>query len=249
MHHGYSRGTAAVYDAAVGNGYFQRARARFERVMRAHRVSFGKVADVGCGTGLFARYLATVWRVPVYAVDRSAGMLAEARRNCSGLPGVKILHQDLRRLCLPKPVDIVTAHFDMLNHLPRFEDLHAACGRIAANLKPGGWFYFDLLTPCMPLDGFDAIVRRVVLPRVTFEQRAIWQPRTRLIGVQARMAMKNRGRLLRVAEWHTERAYGPEEIGRALKDARLITRAVYDEENLRAPRGCPARLVILAQKP
>lgn len=249
MQHGYSRGTAAIYDQTVGTGYFLRARQRFAPVMARHRARFADAADVGCGTGLFARYLHDCWRVPVYAVDRSAGMLEEARKRCAGRPRIRLLQQDARSLALPRPVGLITANFDMLNHLPRYQDLAAAVRAVSANLAPGGWFYFDLLTPCLPLAGFDAIVRRVHLPGTTFEQRAVWLPARRLIGVQARVRTRRGTASCQVAEWHIERAYGPEEIGRALRDARLVTRGVYDEETLGPARGCPARLIILAQKP
>lgn len=249
MHHGYSRGTAAVYDRTVGNGYFARARQRFEPVMAAHRARFSSAADIGCGTGLFACYLRDRWGVPVFAVDRSAGMLAEARARCAERPGVTLFQQDARTLRLPRQVDLITANFDMLNHLPRYEDLDSTVKSVAANLARGGWFYFDLLTPCLPLAGFDAIVRRVQMPGVTFEQRAVWLPRSRLIGVQARIRTRRGTSSCQMAEWHIERAYGVEEIGRVLREARLITRGVYDEATLGPARGCPPRLIILAQKP
>lgn len=249
MHHGYSRGTAAVYDQTVGHGYFMRARQRFERVMAAHRARFTSAADVGCGTGLFACYLRDRWGVPVFASDRSPGMLAEARARCAARPGITLVRQDVRALSLPRQVDLITANFDMLNHLARYIDLDSAVRAVAANLARGGWFYFDLLTPCLPLAGFDAIVRRVQMKGTTFEQRAVWLPRRRLIGVQARVRTRKGTSTCQVAEWHIERAYGPEEIGRALRDAGLITRGVYDEATLGPARGCPARLIILAQKP
>jgi SAM-dependent methyltransferase len=249
MHHGYSRGTAAVYDRTVGVGYFLRARQRFERVMAAHHARFASAADIGCGTGLFACYLRDHWGVPVMAVDRSVGMLAEARARCGTRPGITLLKQDVRTLSLPRRVELVTANFDMLNHLARYIDLDSAVRAVAANLAQGGWFYFDLLTPCLPLDGFDAIVRRVQMPGTTFEQRAVWLPSRRLIGVQARIRTRRGTSTCQVAEWHIERAYGTEEIGRALRDAGFITRGVYDEATLGPARGCPARLIILAQKP
>src|SRR5262245_4964440 len=181
MNVGYSSDTAAAYDQAVGVDWFRRAVARFERIVRRCRISFRDAADIGCGTGLFAHYLNRRWGVPVFAVDRSREMLAEARQRCAGLPGVTLLHQDVRRLSLPRPVDLITAHFDMLNHLANFCSLRAACLGVAANLRPGGWFYFDLVTPCAPLGGFDVVERRVLTmrsgsePRL-FEQRSVWLP-------------------------------------------------------------------------
>src|SRR5262245_3964711 len=145
MNVGYSRGTAAAYDRAVGFDWFRRSVVRFEGAVRRHRISFRDAADIGCGTGLFARYLSRRWRVPVFAVDHSPAMLGEARRNCMGLPGVTLLRQNVRRLRLPRQVDLITANFDMLNHLASFGSMRDACLSVAANLLPGGWFYFDLI--------------------------------------------------------------------------------------------------------
>ena len=248
MNHGYSRGTAAVYDDAVGYDWFRRTVVRFARIVWKYGVKFRNAADVGCGTGLFARYLNRCWGVPVVAVDLSRGMLAEARRRCRCLPGITLLHQDVRRLALPHQVDLITANFDMLNHLANFDSLRAACQSIAANLRPRGWFYFDLLTPCLPLGRFDVVVRRVAIPCGKFEQRAVWLPGRRLLGVQASVVIRRGSCTARVADWHTERAFGPEEIGAALAEAGFIIRAVHDENTLRPLRRCTQRVIILAQK-
>jgi SAM-dependent methyltransferase len=47
----------------------------------------------------------------------------------------------------------VTSNFDALNHLTGEGDLRIAFQRIAANLRPGGHLYFDLVTPCPSLGG------------------------------------------------------------------------------------------------
>ncbi len=239
-----------AYDDAVGWPFFRRVRARFERLARRHRMRFCSAADVGCGTGLFAAYLRRRWRVPlVFAIDNAPAMLRAASRRCTGL-GVRFLLQDARRLALPRPVGLITAHFDMLNHLTGPGDLAQAVQSAFANLHSGGWFYFDLVTPCAPLGGFDAVRRRVrTRDGLLFEQRAFWQPRTRRIAVHASVATANRGGCACSAETHEERAYGPREIGRALLDAGFVLRGVYDEATLRAPGHCPARLVITAQRP
>jgi SAM-dependent methyltransferase len=208
---------------------------------------------VGCGTGLFARHLAGEWGVPVFAVDASASMLAAARRQCAGL-NVQFLRQDLRCLALPSRVDLITAHFDTLNHLTGCGDLAQAMRSVAANLTPRGWFYFDLVTPCAPLGGYDAVLRRALLkrsgePTRYFEQRAVWLPQRRLIAVRARVATRNPCSIAVAEDRHLERAYGATELGDAVAAAGLIVRGVYDEATLRHAGRCPPRLVVVAQKP
>jgi trans-aconitate methyltransferase len=131
------RGLAADYDSALGLRFFRRVRAAFERLRQEYGFVFRSAADIGCGTGLFARYLAREWRVPVFAVDRSREMLAQARRTCCG-ERVRLLQQDLRQLRLPRRVDLITANYDVLNHLTAPSELRQTLRRVRENLSPGG---------------------------------------------------------------------------------------------------------------
>src|SRR5215471_21820492 len=113
---------APAYDQTIGWPAFHHARRAFETLARRYGLRFRSAADIGCGTGLFARYLNECWGAPVYAVDRSREMLRQARRNSSGV-GVCFLQQDVRCLALPSNVDLITANFDTLNHLNVPQDL------------------------------------------------------------------------------------------------------------------------------
>ena len=117
----YSR-LATDYDATVGIPFFQQTRDFFERLVRKYRIRFRSAGDIGCGTGLFARYLKVSRDIEVFAVDLSEPMLRVAQRNCYGT-NVVLLRQDIRCLRLPHPVDLITANFDTLNHLLSNHDL------------------------------------------------------------------------------------------------------------------------------
>ena len=97
---------APHYERLVGGSQFERARRNFEQAARRNSLHIACAADIGCGPGLFARYLAGHCGVPVFAVDRSPEMLALTSRRCSGLP-VRALMQDIRALDLPLPVDFI----------------------------------------------------------------------------------------------------------------------------------------------
>jgi SAM-dependent methyltransferase len=236
---------AFVYDCTVGMAFFLRVRRAFSKLVRLYGIRFCSAADIGCGTGLFAGYLNQCWGVPVYGVDRSLEMLRQARRNCPGA-GVCFLQQDIRCLALPSQVDLITANFDTLNHLNAPQDLRCAFERVAVNLRPGGHFYFDILTPCQPLKGYRVYVRDRCRVRSWLQQRVRWEPKRRVIRVSA--VQRRIGSCRPVVEWITERAYSPAELGKWLAEAGFVIRGVHDEATLRSAVDCPPRIIVVAQK-
>jgi SAM-dependent methyltransferase len=132
-----------VYDFLVGDPAYRDLRRAFEQSVRRFGLTFRSVADIGCGTG---RLVAELARLPVetIGVDRSEAMLALARRRMSGRP-VVLLRQDIRRLALPRPVDLITCHNQTVNYLTVTDDLARAFRAIARNLGRGGTFLFDFI--------------------------------------------------------------------------------------------------------
>ena len=236
---------ARHYDEALGRGNFCRTRRAFELIARSLDLHFSSAADVGCGTGLFARYLSQRWRIPVFGVDISPDMLRVARSICPSA-SVCLLQQDMRRLSLPRPVDLITANFDTVNHLLCESDLREAFASIARNLHPGGHFFFDALTPCSPLPSRRTFVLRHPVRSGEVEQHLRWEPRTRTIFV--RIVRRHSRALPPSVENHRERPYTPDELASALLDAGFRIRAVLDSRTLRRPNTCPPRLIVLAQK-
>ena len=159
----YSR-LAAEYDANIGIPFFEQTRNVFERLVQKYGIRFRSAADIGCGTGLFARYLKMSRGITVFAVDLSEPMLRIAQRNCCGT-NVVLLRQDIRRLQLPQKVDLITANFDTLNHIVRKEDLRKTLRSVFENLNPGGYFIFDVVTNCLPFGHSHLYVRQFGRPR------------------------------------------------------------------------------------
>jgi len=235
---------AAVYDAALGVPWFRHARAAFERIVPRFGLAFRSAADVGCGTGLFASYLARRWRVPVFAVDRSPEMLLAAQRRC-GCEPVRLLLQDARCLRLPHPVDLITAHYDMINHVTRPCDVREVFARVGQNLSPGGHFLFDVVTPRQPLSPARPFVRHLRRARPRVLQVVRWNPLLRLLRIDVVHWWK-RGPSM---ERHWERAYSPLELVEWLRRAGFRIRAVLDALTLRIAGHEAPRVYVLAQKP
>jgi trans-aconitate 2-methyltransferase len=93
------------------------------------------VVDAGCGTGRVTELL--LRHLPdgmVLAVDASEAMVEAARRRFAGEPRVRVERQDILRLEVGRPVDVIfsTATFHWIkDHRLLFE-------RLARVLKPGG---------------------------------------------------------------------------------------------------------------
>lgn len=241
---GYSE-IAPFYDAALGRDSFADARRAFEILARGHRIRFRTAADIGCGTGLFACYLSQRWGARVFGVDRSRSMLEVARRNCRD-NRVCFLEQDIRHLRLPEPVDLVTANFDVVNHLVGHSDLAQMLRGAAAALRRGGHIVFDAITNCAPLGGPRVFQKQTRLPTRRIVQTIRWDPDRRLL--QGTMVHFLRERPGPVVETYLERGYAPGELGCALRAAGFVIRGVHDAMTLDLLSSCSPRLRIVAQK-
>jgi SAM-dependent methyltransferase len=236
---------AAMYDATLGGPFFVGTRRAFEELVRRYGINFRSAADIGCGTGLFARYLSRRWGVPTLAVDRSPEMLRMAMRNCAGCE-VGFLQQDLRCFQLPKPVDLVTANFDTLNYLLNGPDLRQTFRRIYVNLRPGGYFIFDLITPCQPQDSYSVRMKRLPGTALEPRQKILWDGLRRLLFTT--IFFQKPGSIAIVSECHVERAYSPLQVARWLEAAGFTIRDILDARSLRMAVACPPRIIIIAQK-
>ena len=238
---------APAYDAALGISNFIGTRAAFQALVRRYGIQFRSAADLGCGTGLFAGYLNQYWGVPVFGVDRSPEMLAVAAHNFA-CRNVCFLQQDLRCLRLPSPVDLITANFDTMNHLLTETDLRLAFQRISENLRPGGHFIFDLITPWQPLRSAQTYTRHLGPGRsCKAVQRIRWNPGQKILSIV--VIIRSPSSKISTLEAHCERAYSPVEVGRWLMDAGFLISGIHDAATLRMATGCPQRIIIIARKP
>lgn len=89
--------------------------------------------------------------VPLIGVDRSPQMLRIAAERLRG-KGVLLIRQDMRRLRLPRPVDLITCNGDTLSYLLAADELASTLLHCRKNLRPGGHLIADLLCG-HPTDG------------------------------------------------------------------------------------------------
>lgn len=219
----YSR-LAAVYDRLVGDALGPAIRLSFERAIAEFDLTFRSAADIGCGTGAFLAHLLR-YRIPLWGVDASASMLRIAARR---LPTerVSLLRQDMRRLALPQPVDLIACNGDTLNYLLTSRDLALALGRCGANLTPGGHLVADLLAG-IP----DASTDRQTLAVRSQEAVSLWHARVdpahRLTRVDICEGRSDPNGWRWFQETHVQRWHSIASLRTALLEAGLGLRALW----------------------
>jgi SAM-dependent methyltransferase len=232
---------APIYDELLGERFFPHLRRTFEQIERQYALRFSCAVDVGCGTGTFVAYLRARGVDPVWGVDRSLGMLAQAAvKNARN--GARFLHQDLRSLRLPHRVDLLTCQFDTLNYLLTPADLRTALVAFCRALQPGGHALFDVVTPRTFKPGH---LHRLELAhsigrRVTRRTRYL---RRRMQVAQIRVSGLSDDR----CETHLQRAYTVAEVVAALAGTGLRLRAVHDFYRPSAPADGAERAIFLAR--
>jgi SAM-dependent methyltransferase len=122
----------------------------------------GTVLELGCGTGRITLPLGRAG-VPVVGIDRSAAMLAHARRRVrrSRLQSrVRLVRGDIRFLPFAIPFSMVMAPYGVLQSLLRERDLTVTLGAVHRALAPGGLFGIELVAD---LPSWEEYRRRVSL--------------------------------------------------------------------------------------
>lgn len=103
----------------------------------------GAAFDIGCGTGsLMAMLSDRGWRVA--GCDPSRAMVEAAKLKNPGRP---ITCASAANFAPPEAPDLITATFDVVNHLPSRVAIAALLRRARRALRPGGTLVFDTLTP------------------------------------------------------------------------------------------------------
>lgn len=105
----------------------------------------GPVLELGCGTGRITQPLADA-EVAVVGVDRSAPMLARARRRLARAANGGLVRADIRTLPFrPESFSMVLAPYGVLQSLTRSRDLKDALTAVGCIIEPGGTFGIDLV--------------------------------------------------------------------------------------------------------
>jgi SAM-dependent methyltransferase len=130
---------AALYDLQYAQKDYEGEVGRLTQLFRRYGRSGGdRWLDVACGTGRHLELLRRSFQVT--GVDGSADMLRVARRR---LPGVRLIHADMRSFRAPGPFDAVSCLFSAIGHLPDERSLQRTYENFARHLVPGGVAFIE----------------------------------------------------------------------------------------------------------
>jgi SAM-dependent methyltransferase len=109
------------------------------------READGPVVELAVGNGRVAIPVAQAIERPVLGTDASPAMLAQAREHAAEA-GVELelREQDMRDFTLDEPAALVYCPFRGLLHLPTWRDRRQVFERVAAALRPGGRFAWNV---------------------------------------------------------------------------------------------------------
>jgi ubiquinone/menaquinone biosynthesis C-methylase UbiE len=242
MHDAYAD-LAAFYDEMAKDPaietFYREWRRSLRVAMAEHGVRPRVLVDLACGTGNSAVPWARRRGLRVVGVDRSEAMLRVARRKSSA---VLWYRQDLRGLRLTERADVVTCHFDALNHVLREAELQRVFDNVARVLREGGLFQFDLNTRHMLrwLGGRQKLLRAG--PHWYMADNAF--DRSTGVATFRQVWFVAHGRLYRKMEITVrERAYDDRDLRRMLHRAGMDLVRVWAQRDV---EGRPGRKVYLA---
>jgi SAM-dependent methyltransferase len=101
------------------------------------------IVELAAGTGRVTIPIARETGKRVIGIDRSPAMLAVARERAVGLP-VELREGDIRYLALEEPVDLIICPFRSLMHLHTWAEKRQLFERVAAALRTGGRFAWNV---------------------------------------------------------------------------------------------------------
>src|SRR5512132_2922 len=108
------------------------------------READGPLVELAIGNGRVAIPVAQATGRPVIGIDTSPAMLEQARARAAAAGVELALRQgDMRELALVEPAALIYCPFRALLHLPTWADRRRTFERVAASLRPGGWFAWN----------------------------------------------------------------------------------------------------------
>jgi len=243
---------AGYYDEVYGLWRDLLGPARDE-ILRAHRVRFETLLDVGCGSGWQSLELARRG-ARVVAVDPASPFLRPLRTAArrERLP-IDVRCGDVLSLPLEEgeTFDLALATFDVLNHLDRHEELAPALAGVAKALRPGGHLLFDLNSP-ETIESFPDHHRVTHLAGGGLSaERGAFDPESG-VGTVVRdwfLPVEGApGRFRRVRELYREIAWREAAVRRALRAAGLEIRLFTDSSGWLSFQPEGTRWIVLARR-
>lgn len=240
---------AAFYDSLQSDVMYEQRAGYIAKLFKKYDRLPTQLLDVACGTGGFSLQFAKMG-MSVTAADPSPEMLSVAQKKASATDlDIMLVCQSAHDTKLPYAVDGAVCCLDSINHMIDKRELKASFKAVAAAVKDGGLFIFDVNTP---------FKHRNILSGNTFviendDVYCVWQnsdcEKNGIVGICLDFFGKDAdGKYIRTTEEFAERAYTDEEIRGMLEPAGLEVVAVLGDMSFKAPKACDERVIYVTKK-
>ena len=240
---------AAFYDSLQSDVMYEQRAGYIAKLFKKYDRLPTQLLDVACGTGGFSLQFAKMG-MSVTAADQSPEMLSVAQKKAPATDlDIMLVCQSARDTKLPYAVDGAVCCLDSINHIIDKRELKASFRAVAAAVKDGGLFIFDVNTP---------FKHRNILSGNTFviendDVYCVWQnsdcEKNGIVGICLDFFGKDAdGKYIRTTEEFAERAYTDEEIRGMLEPAGLEVVAVLGDMSFKAPKACDERVIYVTKK-
>jgi len=214
-----------------------------EHLMLSRLAPNACILDVCCGTGqLAAELCGRGYRVT--GVDSSEGMLRFARENA---PAGRFVRADVRSLRLSCVHDAAVSTFDSINHILSIEDLCAVFANVAAALRAGGVFVFDVMTEAGYRMRWKSSCRMIGGDGELCEIKDAWDDKAKVARHRITFRRSLDGQSIDEFDIF-ERCYSEEEVRSALSDAGFADISSYEAQRDLGVFGEQGRSVFVAEK-
>lgn len=235
----YGSIAAETYDELTGS--HQRA---VLKAIRSLAIPAGRAIDVGCGTGALVRALNSCgWRA--HGIDASEDMVRAARR--LGPRGAFAVGE-ATSFRARGGHDLVTATFDVANHLITSRRLSSFFASACRALRPGGVLLFDAVTPYDINRNWDSYLQYTCRPgwRLVRYGRRV-RPSTGEI-VYDFFLPRGGGAWTHHREMHRLHAWSRRDIAAMLRDRGFCRVRCVDAASLGIPRADCVRWMFTAKR-
>ncbi len=240
---------AAFYDSLQSDVMYEQRAGYIAKLFKKYDRLPTQLLDVACGTGGFSLQFAKMG-MSVTAADPSPEMLSVAQKKASATDlDIMLVCQSARDTKLPYAVDGAVCCLDSINHIIDKRELKASFRAVAAAVKDGGLFIFDVNTPFKHsniLSGNTFVIEND-------DVYCVWQnsdcEKNGIVGICLDFFGKDAdGKYIRTTEEFAERAYTDEEIRGMLEPAGLEVVAVLGDMSFKAPKACDERVIYVTKK-